>query len=168
MAALRWIEPDRDTRFVREIALAHLAAGREVRCVWTGRPLGRQSLEIDHCLPWSAWACNDLWNLLPTSRRINQKSKRDRIVAAAILAAAQPAILEWWESAYVRADPARRLRFIEEARTSLPVPKERDPALEEIFAALEFRRLRLRQETQVPEWNGPTGGRSVIVPYSRT
>jgi hypothetical protein len=168
MAALRWIDPERDTRFVREIALAHLAAGRDVRCVWTGRLLGAESLDIDHCLPWSAWACNDLWNLLPTSRRINQSSKRDRIVAAPILAAAQPAITEWWESAYVRADPARRLRFVEEARTSLPVPKERDPALDEIFAALEFRRLRLRQEAQVPEWNGPTGGRAAIVQHSRT
>ncbi len=155
MAALRWIEPERDTRLVRDLALGRLSAGNAVRCVWTGRTLDADSVDIDHCLPWSAWACNDLWNLMPTSRSINQHSKRERIVAAPVLAAAQPAITEWWESAYLRADPAIRLRFVEEARTSLPIAKERDPDLDEVFAALEFRRLRLRQETQVAEWAGP-------------
>jgi tripartite-type tricarboxylate transporter receptor subunit TctC len=34
-------------------------------------------LDIDHCLPWSAWPCGDLWNLLPASPRVNQHLKRD-------------------------------------------------------------------------------------------
>ena len=47
-----------------------------------------------------------------------------------------------------------RARFAEEARTTLPLPQDREPALDELFAALDFRRLRLRQETQLPEWAG--------------
>ena len=31
---------------------------------------------------------------------------------------------------------------------------DREPVLEDLFAALDFRRLRLRQETQLPEWAG--------------
>lgn len=155
LAALRWIEPERDTRLVRDLALARLAAGEAVRCVWTGRKLAAGSIDIDHCLPWSAWACNDLWNLLPTTRAVNQREKRERIVAAEVLAAARPAITTWWQSAYLRADPAIRLRFAEEARTSLPIAKASAPDLEDVFAALDFRRLRLRQETQVAEWAGP-------------
>ena len=160
MAALRWIEPKRDTDFVRELALGRIAAGGRVRCVWTGRPLGAERLDIDHCLPWSAWACNDLWNLVPASPTINQRDKRERLPAAPVLAAARPAIQAWWDEAYLAADAALRLRFIEEARTSLPIAKEREPDLDEVFAALEFRRLRLRQEAQVPEWAGPPAARA--------
>jgi SAM-dependent methyltransferase len=155
MTALRWIEPERDTRFVRQLALGRIAGGGQVRCVWTGRLLGPDAIDIDHCLPWSAWACNDLWNLMPTSRAINQRNKRERLAAAPVLAAARPAILAWWDEAYLTADAALRLRFVEEARTSLPIAKDREPDLDEVFAALEFRRLRLRQEAQVAEWTGP-------------
>jgi SAM-dependent methyltransferase len=158
-SALRWVEPERDTRIVRQLALDRLAAGEPVRCVWTSRPLAEDAIDIDHCLPWSAWACNDLWNLLPTSRAINQRSKRERLVAGPILAAARPAIQEWWNSVYLSPDTPLRLRFVEEARMSLPIAKEREPDLDEMFAALEFRRLRLRQEAQVAEWKGP--GRSL-------
>jgi SAM-dependent methyltransferase len=154
LAALRWAEPARDTAFVRRLAQARLAAGAPVECVWTGRRLRAGTLDIDHCLPWSAWACNDLWNLLPASRAANQ-AKRGRIVAAGALEAARPRILRWWEEAYLAAAPTLRRRFAEEARTTLPLGRQGDPAPEELFAALDFRRLRLRQETGLPEWRGP-------------
>ncbi|WP_291298780.1 methyltransferase domain-containing protein [Elioraea sp.] len=153
MAALRWVEPERDTRLVRDLTLRRLAAGGTVHCVWSGRALSAGTLDIDHCLPWSAWSCNDLWNLLPTSRAVNQKSKRERLVTAPALASARSAILDWWADAY-RNDDALRVRFAEEVRTSLPVAKRTDPDPEEVFAALEFRRLRLHQDTLLPEWRG--------------
>jgi SAM-dependent methyltransferase len=154
LAALRWTEPQRETRLVRDLTLKRLEEGRKVHCVWTGRALSAETLDIDHCLPWSAWACNDLWNLLPTSRAVNQHSKRERLVAAPVLAEARTAIMGWWHEAY-RHDDALRLRFAEETRTSLPVAKDREPALDDVFAALEFRRLRLRQDIQITEWLGP-------------
>jgi hypothetical protein len=165
MRALEWAEPLRDTALVRDLVAGRIARGGHVACVWSGTRLRARGGEIDHCLPWSAWACNDLWNLLPASRAANQR-KSGLIVAAAALAEARPRILAWWEEAYLGGEPALRTRFAEEARSTLPLAQglaeapaeagahDRAPALDEIFAALEFRRLRLRQETQLPEWAG--------------
>ena len=154
LEALRWSEPERDAKPVRELALRRLFAGAPVHCVWTGEALTRETLDIDHCLPWSASACDDLWNLLPTSRRVNQKSKRGRLVSAPVLAAARPAILAWWRDAYL-AEPRLAVRFAEEARASLPLAAPEAPSPDDVFAALEFRRLRLAQQTHLPEWQGP-------------
>ena len=82
--ALTWTEPKRDVRVARDVALARLGRGERLQCVWSGRPLLDATLDIDHCLPWSAWPCGDLWNLMPAHRRTNQREKRD--------------MLAWWLS----------------------------------------------------------------------
>jgi hypothetical protein len=151
--ALRWLEPTRDTGFVRNLAASHLARGAPVACIWTGEPLRPGAMDVDHCLPWSAWACNDLWNLLPASPAAN-RTKSGLLVAATALAEAKPRILDWWQHGYLDADEATRARFAEEARSTLPVTQDRAPDLDELFSALDFRRLRLRQETGLPEWKG--------------
>ena len=153
LGALRWLEPERDTEFVRRLVSTRLQHGEPLQCVWSGAPLRVRHVEIDHCLPWSGWPCNDLWNLLPASRASNQ-AKADRVIAAAPLAIAKPRIMSWWQCAYVDGDAATRLRFAEEARSTLPLPPDRALDLEALFGALDFRRLRLRQETQMPEWSG--------------
>jgi len=153
--ALRWTEPARDTSVVRELAARRLAAGAQVTCVWSGRDLGAENFDIDHCLPWSAWACGDLWNLLPAARLVNQRQKRDRIISATALHEAKPRILEWWQDGYLAAGPALQARFTEEAQTTLPIGGGGGGLdLEDLFLALDFRRLRLRQETQMAEWAG--------------
>ncbi len=152
--ALRWTEPERNTSLVRALTKRRLEAGLAVNCVWSGRELGEQTFDIDHCLPWSAWACGDLWNLLPAARVVNQQQKRDRIISAAVLNEAKPRILEWWQEGYVAAGPALRARFTEEARTTLPTRRDGGLDLDDLFLALDFRRLRLRQETQMAEWEG--------------
>jgi hypothetical protein len=156
MTALRWVEPKRDTTLVRGLALKILARGEMVRCVWSGRPLGADHLDIDHCLPWSAWACADLWNLLPSGSYVNRHNKGEKIIAGPVLAQAKPLILDWWREAYLEGDhiPRYRSRFIEEAQTTLPLPMGECPDLEQLFQAVDFRRLRLRQDTQAPEWAG--------------
>ncbi len=154
MSALRWIEPERDTIFVRDLALRRLASGAPVRCVWSGRSLAAGSLDIDHCLPWSAWPCGDLWNLLPATPAVNRNAKREKLASAAALAAAKPLIVDWWQTAYLDAAPALRERFAEEAQVTLPILKPGNLDLDEMFLALDFRRLRLRQDTQVAEWAG--------------
>ncbi|MGG5809039.1 methyltransferase [Falsiroseomonas sp. CW058] len=151
--ALRWLEPARDTALVRGLAASRLARGERVECVWTGEALRPGAFDIDHCLPWSAWACNDLWNLLPASPAAN-RMKSGLIVAAPALAEAKPRILRWWQRGYLEADDATRDRFAEEARSTLPLPHDGPPELDEVFAALDFRRLRLRQDAQLPEWAG--------------
>jgi HNH endonuclease len=91
--ALIWLEPSRDTALAQQVARNMLDTGRPVRCVWSGVRLGPGALDIDHCLPWSAWPCGDLWNLLPASPRVNQHLKRDRLPSAAALAAAREAVI---------------------------------------------------------------------------
>ena len=155
--ALRWTEPERDTSLVRALTALRLVAGQAVSCVWSGRDLAAETFDIDHCLPWSAWACGDLWNLLPAARVVNQRQKRDRIISAGVLNEAKPRILAWWQEGYLAAGPALRARFTEEARTTLPTGRDGGLDLEDLFQALDFRRLRLRQETQMAEWAGAAG-----------
>ncbi len=153
-AALRWNEPDRDTSFVRGLVRQHFAAGRPVNCVWTGRKLQPADVDIDHCLPWSAWPCDDLWNLLPSAPGINRHQKRELLPSAARLETSRAAIKAWWQDAYLDGSAAVRLRFTEEAATSLPVLAGASPDLDDLFNALDFKRLQLRQETQSAEWFG--------------
>jgi SAM-dependent methyltransferase len=154
LSALRWTEPERDTRYVRELALHKLTRGEDIACVWSGRKLTAAAIDIDHCLPWSAWQCGDLWNLLPALPTINRKNKRELIVTSAALASAKPRIMAWWEAAYLNEGHSVRARFTEEAQATLPIAKDSSGDLEELFLALDFRRLRLRQDTQAAEWSG--------------
>jgi SAM-dependent methyltransferase len=150
-AALAWLDPVRDTQFARAVAKRVLDHGQQLRCVWSGVRLGEDAIDIDHCLPWSAWPCGDLWNLLPSSRKVNQHQKRDLLPSAAVLAGARESIIGWWEQAWMP-DAALQRRFEREAAAALPVGA--DTSMEDVFAALEWRRLRLRQDQQVEEWMG--------------
>lgn len=148
-AALSWEEPTRDTTLGRAAARRVFDSHGNVICCWSGKALTTKQLDIDHCLPWAAWPCGDLWNLLPADRRINQHQKRDKLPSAERLAAAQPRIAAWWETAWLSEEPLRR-RFEREVVAALPV---QDPSsLNEVFDGLAWRRLRLRQDQQIPEW----------------
>jgi SAM-dependent methyltransferase len=153
--AMVWSEPERDVALPRRIALRQLEA-RPLHCVWTGRTLAQESLDIDHLFPWSAWPCGDLWNLLPAHRLVNQRLKRDRLPAASTLAQAEERIRGWWQEAYLTPmDPLLPGRFAQEARASLPglsgAAADTAP-LDAIFTAVGLQRLRLHHDQQVPEW----------------
>lgn len=150
-ALLAWQEPKRDTALARMIVDRMWASGEPVQCVWSGNELSRGQIDIDHCLPWSAWPCGDLWNLLPSSRVANQNSKRERLPSAAAMAGAKPLVLDWWRRGWL-ADTALVQRFDREVQAALPVGPA--PSLDEVFTGLEWRRLRLRQDQQVAEWAG--------------
>ncbi|MGT2481243.1 methyltransferase domain-containing protein [Methylobacterium oryzae CBMB20] len=152
-AQLVWQEPARDTALARLVASRLAEGGTPLVCVWSSTPLRLDTLDIDHGLPWSAWPCGDLWNLFPALRRVNQHEKRDRLPSAAALARAREPILTWWRAAW-DADPALAARFWAEARAGLPI--EADFSYEAAFAGLEWRRLRVSQDQQPPEWSGRT------------
>ena len=153
-AAMTWSDPDRDVKLPRQRA-DQLLAERRLFCVWSGKRLSAANLDIDHCFPWAAWPCGDLWNLMPAHRRVNQHEKRDRLPADALLRTAQERILEWWRAAYPE-DAHRVLaeRFRLEASLSLPGIRASDSDLDGVFSALKLQRLRLKQNQQIPEWRG--------------
>ncbi|WP_299651063.1 class I SAM-dependent methyltransferase [uncultured Jannaschia sp.] len=151
--AMVWDDPDRDTRLVREIVLSAFAAG-PVHCVWSGRRLTPDRLDIDHCLPWSAWACNDLWNLMPCDARVNRSRKRDRLPSAGLLVARADAIQSWWQVGYVQPGTVSADRFYAEAATSLPLARADPPDIGEVFRGLQAKRLMIRTDTQIAEWKG--------------
>ena len=115
------------------------------------------TLDIDHCFPWTAWPCGDLWNLLPAHRRVNQHQKRDRLPSEDALRRSRDAIVGWWSAGYLTGvDAVLPLRFGEEARASLPALGGTGelPGADDVFTAMGLQRLRLRQDQQVPEWTG--------------
>ena len=163
-----WSEPDRAATIPRERAFRLLEQG-PLYCVWSGRRISGRNLDIDHCFPWSSWPCNDLWNLLPASRVVNQGQKRDQLPADLVLRRAKGRIIDWWDSGYVRAE--NRLiteQFALEASSTLPAleirgasveealsPSNLHRLLEDVFSAVSLQRLRLRNDQRIPEWDGP-------------
>ena len=69
--AMTWKELTRDVRVAREQALKLSQAG-QLFCVWSGRKLIGDAVDLDHCFPWAIWPCGDLWNLMPAHRTVNQ------------------------------------------------------------------------------------------------
>lgn len=152
-ASMTWDEPTRDVGLARERALNMLADG-DLRCVWSGRSLTRRSLDIDHCFPWKAWTCGDLWNLMPAHRTVNQHEKGALLPTDQLLQSARDRVLGWWESAYVKDLPIVSERFWLEATSSLPTVNTDKQRLSDVFDAVCFQRIRLKHDQQVPEWTG--------------
>ncbi|MDA0702965.1 MAG: class I SAM-dependent methyltransferase [Proteobacteria bacterium] len=149
-----WSEPIRDVRVAREQAERLLTAG-PLHCVWSGRRLSSGDLDVDHCFPWAAWPCADLWNLMPAQRTVNQREKRDRLPSDQILRSAEDRIMTWWRSAYQNSpDSLLGERFTLEAGASLPSIMSSAAALEDVYAAVTLQRMRLKHDQQVPEWGG--------------
>jgi hypothetical protein len=155
-AATTWTEPDRDVAIARGRALRLIgSASRDspIRCVWSDRPLDADSLDIDHCFPWSAWPCGDLWNLFPAHRDVNQRKKRDRLPSDDLLFGRRKHIVAWWRDAYET--DSLHPKFLSEARVSLPALAGADGlGADGVFAAMRFQRLRLQRDQQIPEWTG--------------
>jgi SAM-dependent methyltransferase len=153
-AAMRWSDPKRDVALSRAQALSLLEAG-PLHCVWSGRSLTAETLDIDHCFPWAAWPCDDLWNLMPAHRAVNQAQKKDKLPGAGLLRASQDRIQGWWERAYVRAEN-RVLpgRFRVEAEATLPMLGGEQGGLDDVFAAVEMQQMRLRADQGVGVWDG--------------
>ena len=149
--ALRWSDPARDTALARSVALWMIGRGESINCVWTGERLQPNRLDIDHCFPWTAWPCGDLWNLYPAHSSVNRNAKRDRLPSASAMAAARERMEAWWCQAWA-SDEALCSRFWQEVGAALPAQGGRN--FDEVFSGIEWRRLRLRQDQQVQEWTG--------------
>lgn len=150
--AMAWIDPVRNVSEVRGRAIQAMSR-QPLHCVWSGQRLTEAQLDIDHCLPWSVWPCDHLWNLLPANRRVNQQEKRDRLPGEAMLHQARERILDWWQIGYEQSDTSTRERFRAEVAAGLPAVATGNFQLEEAFDALVVQRMRLRVDQGVPEWH---------------
>ena len=155
-SAMTWDDPARDVRLARDRALTLLTDGN-LFCVWSGKSLNDGSLDLDHCLPWSAWPCSDLWNLVPAHRKVNQNQKRDRLPSDRLLRSVRHQITAWWEAAYIDDCPLLAEQFWLEAKSSLPSLSSGDNTLGNLFDAVCLQRMRLKYDQQVPEWDGGKG-----------
>lgn len=153
MLHLRWLDPERDTSIVRAIVSRQIERGSSPECVWSGMNLSPKGFDVDHCFPFVAWPCNDLWNLLPARREVNNQ-KKDKLVSAYTLDESRHRIEAWWNSAYFQSEnTAFAERFRREALASLIVPNEDGQFFENLFDALHFRRLALKQNQNLSEWS---------------
>jgi hypothetical protein len=88
---------------------------------------------------------------------VNQRLKRDRLVDVATLASARDRITDWWTRGYARAlsRPVAD-RFVREAVATLSVDRPGDEArlLDEIYAGVEWQRMRLSNDQRLEEWSG--------------
>ena len=152
--AMRWAEQTRDVSLARRQAL-ELLENQPLYCVWSGKKLTGNNLDIDHCLPWAAWPCGDLWNLMPAHRSVNQHQKKDRLPGASLLRTVQDRVMGWWERAYDRHQSSMQDRFWLEADASLPgMLLTGQHTLDDVFEAVCVQRMKLKHDQQVPEWDG--------------
>lgn len=154
MGLLRWLDPEHDTRLVRLAAEVLRERTGHLYCVWSGRPL-RDQFAIDHCIPFAAWPCNDLWNLLPTHPSVNLH-KGHKLPSAGCLAGSKDRILAWWHDAYFD-QPGVAERFVGEATAALPgvIALSSRPSPDDVFGGLMMQRAVLRRDQQLPEWACP-------------
>jgi SAM-dependent methyltransferase len=141
----QWEDSKRSTAQVRNLA----EQASPLNCIWTGQKLAKQSYQIDHCFPWSRWFNNDLWNLMPTSIKVNN-NKGGKLPSAATMHASRERIQAWWEMAY--AEEQIRKQFQMEAEASLPLLNEGKASVDQIFDAVLYQRTRLRIDQQLVEW----------------
>ena len=69
-------ETERDVCDVRKLYQHQ----KNLTCVWTQTPLQGGRFDVDHIIPFALWHNNDLWNLLPSDSKVNNK-KRDKLVS---------------------------------------------------------------------------------------
>ncbi|MDP5149658.1 HNH endonuclease domain-containing protein, partial [Rheinheimera baltica] len=144
---LRWLDRQHDTAMVRDKVEELRRQGMDVRSVWSGDLL--YSYDIDHCVPFSYWPNNDLWNLLPASRNEN-RVKRDRLPSQTRLKAASWHIKDWWQQAWQ--SEAEQQRFFIEAGLSLPNIASGCRDFDEVFHALQLQIIGVKQRLRVAEW----------------
>jgi len=150
--AMLWSDPLRVVHQARARATATLEK-RPLFCVWSGKSLSASTLDIDHCIPWSSWPSDDLWNLLPADRQVNQRQKREKLPSLPLLRAAENRIKDWWDCGYgTGADEALRARFSIEARASLPIIRQDHVTLDDVFDAVTLLQVRLTHDQQIPIW----------------
>lgn len=164
VSALNWLEPQRNTTEVRKrFDFLKVDKGNQHNCVWTDKSL-KQQYAIDHCMPFSRWPNNDLWNLLPSDVKANGE-KSDRLPTELKMKNAKQRITDWWQDAWLDNNTDKRQsdsddfqkinnsqRFFAEANIALPGLEANNNSIDDLFEALLLQRGRLKEMQQLREW----------------
>jgi SAM-dependent methyltransferase len=154
--ALNWLEPKRSTTEVRNRFELINKTGQH-NCVWTDKSLQKE-YAIDHCMPFSRWPNNDLWNLLPSDVKANGQ-KSDLLPSETKMHNAKQRITDWWTDAWLK--PAvgsfdlvqeQGQRFFAQANIALPGLAADNNSIDDLFEALLLQRGRLKEMQQLREW----------------
>jgi len=105
-----------DTLEIRETASIRKILTEEQECVWSGKELKGKNYDVDHVLPYSVWFNNDLWNMLPTDRKLNQQQKKAKIPTRKLIEKRSDIIMNYWND-YQQAMPLLFKSQIEVALT---------------------------------------------------
>ncbi|WP_457562526.1 HNH endonuclease domain-containing protein [Caminibacter pacificus] len=79
----------RDTHDIRK-----LFNNQIVECVWSGKKI--KYFDVDHIIPFSIYFNNDLWNLMPSDKKINNK-KRDKIPTPELIEKRKDILIYYWK-----------------------------------------------------------------------
>lgn len=119
-----------------------------LHCVWTGKPLIK-NYHVDHMIPYSVWANNDLWNLLPALGTANG-NKRDKIPSPDLIENRKYIIVECWEGLHEQYQE----RFQRELQVALIgnqlTDYWQDKAIEQLQASCRY----LIHQRGFQAWNG--------------
>lgn len=125
----------------------------DLKCTWTGAKLREAAFEVDHVIPYSVTYSNDLWNLVPATKKINS-SKSDKLVEGEALDLCKERILCSWE--VLRAEYPKRFEM--EVKRSLVRPRAYAFGWEEAaFSGLKEKVENLAVLRGIPRWNPPPG-----------
>lgn len=69
---------ERDLKAANRFWKGYLAENPDMICIYSGQIITAQNLSLDHFLPWSYMAHDQLWNIIPTTKNVNS-SKNDRL-----------------------------------------------------------------------------------------
>lgn len=145
---LEWINPKRTTDEVKK-RVESIKKIHPLNCIWNNVVL-KKEYEIGHCLPFSRWPNNDLWNLFPASPKAN-RSKSDKIASSQRLLSAKENILEWWKEAWL-SESVLQKKFNAQVVMSLPGLKGDEYTTNDIFEALSLQHIRVREMQQLIVW----------------
>lgn len=85
-------QPEADR--VTALARASFESAGVKECTWSGKRLSA-GFAVDHVIPFSLWANNDLWNLVPTDPKVNLQ-KSDKLPAHELLIERRMHLTEGW------------------------------------------------------------------------
>jgi len=87
---------ERDVEPARSHYYDILESEGRIGCAWSGKAIEkRESLHIDHLIPFAVMRNNDLWNLLPASDRVNF-DKKDKIPTPEFIGKRKESIIQSW------------------------------------------------------------------------